>query len=63
MSTAYDEYPGYEKFQDEAGEWRWHQVDDNNRIIASSGEGFTREEDVDRAVANVVEESAEAAEG
>lgn len=58
----YEEYEGYEKYKDEVGEWRWRQRDDNNRQIAEGGEGYTTEQGVDRAVANVVEESKEAAE-
>jgi len=57
----YDEYEGYEKYEDESGEWRWRQRDDNNRIIAEGGEGYESESGVDRAVANVVIESSEAA--
>ena len=62
-ATKYERYEGYEKYQDESGEWRWRQRDDNNRIIAESGEGYVSESNVDRAVENVVGESAEAAEG
>jgi len=58
-AIKYEEYPGYEKYEDEAGEWRWRHRDGNNRVIAVAGEGFTREEDCDRAVENVVAENSE----
>lgn len=38
-----------EIFEDEAGEYRWRVVAGNSRIIAVSGEGFTREHDAVRA--------------
>ncbi len=38
-----------EIFQDKAGEWRWHRQAANGEIIASSGEGYTRQEDAQRA--------------
>jgi uncharacterized protein YegP (UPF0339 family) len=57
----YDDYDGYEKYEDAADEWRWRQRDDNNRVIAEGGEGYETEQGVDRAVANVVQESSEAA--
>lgn len=61
-AIRYENYDGYEKYEDEGGEWRWRQRDDNNRIIAESGEGYESESGVDRAVENVVQESSEAAE-
>ena len=36
-------------YQDKAGEWRWKRVAGNGRIIASSGESFTRMADAERA--------------
>jgi len=29
-----------ELFRDQAGEWRWRRKAANNRIVASSGEGY-----------------------
>lgn len=34
----------YYIFKDKAGEWRWHLDAGNNRIIATSGEGYKNEE-------------------
>lgn len=42
-------------FQDAAGEWRWRLVAGNGRVIADSGEGYTRKEGAERAVARVKE--------
>lgn len=36
-------------YQDAAGEWRWKRVAGNGRIVASSGESFTRLADAERA--------------
>lgn len=36
-------------YQDKAGAWRWKRVAGNGRIIASSGESFTRLADAERA--------------
>lgn len=36
-------------FQDKAGEWRWKRVAGNGEIIATSGEGYTRLSDAERA--------------
>lgn len=57
--VRYEHFPGYEKYQDESGEWRWRLRDDNNRIIAESGEGYDSEANVDRAVENVIHKSGE----
>lgn len=32
-------------FKDAAGEWRWRLVEANNKIIASSAEGYTERND------------------
>lgn len=37
-------------YRDEAGMWRWRLLAANNRIIADSGEGYTRQRDVRRAI-------------
>ncbi len=63
VATKYEQFEGYEKYVDDAGGWRWRQRDGNNRIIAEGGESYVTEDGVDRAVENVVGESAEAAEG
>lgn len=62
-TIRYEEYPGYEKYVDSAGGWRWRQRDGNNKIIAESGESYVTENGVDRAVENVVGESADASQG
>lgn len=41
-------------YKDKAGEWRWRLVAPNNRIVADSGEGYTRREDCERALKRVV---------
>jgi uncharacterized protein YegP (UPF0339 family) len=38
-------------YQDRAGEWRWRLLAANNRIVADSGEGYTRMRDCERAIA------------
>lgn len=40
----------FEVFRDSAGEYRWRLVAANGKTIADSGEGYTRERDVRRAV-------------
>lgn len=39
-----------ELYQDAAGEYRWRLVADNGRVVADSGEGYTRKRDAQRAV-------------
>jgi uncharacterized protein YegP (UPF0339 family) len=34
-------------------QWRWRLVAGNNKIVATSGEGFTRPEDASRACGDV----------
>ena len=36
-------------YQDKAGAWRWKRVAGNGEIIATSGEGYTRLADAERA--------------
>ena len=36
-------------FQDEAGEWRWRKIAPNGEIVATSGESYTRKDDVIQA--------------
>lgn len=37
-------------YRDEGGAWRWRLLAANNRIIADSGEGYSRQRDARRAV-------------
>lgn len=37
--------------EDRANEWRWHLKAANGRIVADSGEGYTRQADCVRAMA------------
>lgn len=41
----------FHTFPDNAGEFRWHLKAGNGRIVADSGEGYTREADCISAVA------------
>lgn len=47
---------GADVYQDAAGEWRWKLVAANGRIMADSGEGYTRRRDAYRALATVMGE-------
>jgi uncharacterized protein YegP (UPF0339 family) len=40
----------FEIFRDAAGQWRWRLVHENGRILADSGEGYSRRRDARRAV-------------
>jgi uncharacterized protein len=40
-------------YKDAAGAFRWELVANNNKIVADSGEGYPRHEDVLRAVATL----------
>lgn len=40
----------YYMFKDVRGEWRWHLDAGNNRIIATSGEGYKHEADCLHAI-------------
>lgn len=42
--------PRFHVYQDEASLWRWRLVTVNGRTIADSGEGYTRQRDVRRAI-------------
>jgi len=46
--------PVIEKILDVGGEWRWRLRAANGQIIATSGEGYTRKADVERAIDTVV---------
>lgn len=41
--------PVYRVYQDHAHEWRWRLVAANGRVIADSGESYTRCGDAERA--------------
>ena len=45
--------PTIEKYEDKAGEWRWRLKAGNGQIIATSGEGYDSESNVDRAIDTV----------
>lgn len=47
----------FQVFEDRHGEWRWRAVDSNNRVVASGGEGFTRQPDAERAIRNLIHDS------
>jgi uncharacterized protein YegP (UPF0339 family) len=40
----------YEIYKDNTGEWRWRLVAANNRIIATSGEGYANRNDCISAI-------------
>lgn len=42
----------YEVYQDRSGGWRWRLKAHNNKIVASSGEAFTRKSSCDRSLKN-----------
>jgi uncharacterized protein YegP (UPF0339 family) len=44
----------FEVFVDSSAQYRWRMVDGNNRIVGTGGEGYTRWQDAQRAVENVV---------
>lgn len=41
-------------YQDNGGGWRWRLVASNGRIVADSGEAYTRKADVKRAIRGVI---------
>lgn len=43
--------PRFEVYKDGAFEWRWRLVAANGRVIADSGESYTRQGDAERAAA------------
>lgn len=47
--------PRFEVYRDKADEYRWRFVAANGRIMADSGESYTRREDCHDAVARLVE--------
>ena len=42
--------PRFKCYRDEAGAWRWRLLSANNRILADSGEGYSRQRDARRAI-------------
>jgi uncharacterized protein YegP (UPF0339 family) len=42
--------PRFELYRDTAGEWRWRLVARNGRVIADSGEGYTRRSGAEKAI-------------
>lgn len=42
-----------EIYEDSSGEWRWRRKARNGEIIATSGEGYTRKDDAERAALRV----------
>lgn len=44
----------FQVYQDRKGEWRWRLRARNGRIVADSGEGYSRRRDADRAAKAVV---------
>jgi uncharacterized protein YegP (UPF0339 family) len=43
-----------ELYEDKSGEWRWRLKSSNGRIVASSGEGFTRKSSCRESVSNML---------
>jgi len=43
--------PTIEIYRDDAGEYRWRLRAANGELVATAGEGFTREADAERAAA------------
>ncbi len=43
-----------EIYEDASGDWRWRLKSSNGRIIATSGEGYTRQRDCEEAQKKVV---------
>jgi len=46
--------PRFQVYEDASGQYRWRLKAANGRIIAESGEAYTRKRDSSRAVAGVV---------
>lgn len=47
---------GFDVYEDEAGEWRWRFKASNGRIMADSGEGYTKRGDCEAAIATIKKE-------
>ena len=46
----------FKVYQDDADLWRWRLQSVNGRILADSGEAYTRKADADRAVKVLIEQ-------
>ncbi|ELZ22684.1 hypothetical protein C475_16321 [Halosimplex carlsbadense 2-9-1] len=46
---------GFEVYRDAADEWRWRLVHRNGNVLADGGEGYSRRNDANRAVARIRE--------
>ena len=53
--ARFDIYPGF------SGQWRWRLRAANGRIVADSGESYTRLRDAERAVMGALRATAQAA--
>jgi uncharacterized protein len=47
----------FQIYRDKAGQWRWRLRAGNHRIIADSGEGYSRRDRAEKAVALVQAEA------
>lgn len=45
-----------EVYEDQGGQWRWRLRARNGRIVAVSGEGFTREADARRSLQRLLDD-------
>jgi uncharacterized protein YegP (UPF0339 family) len=45
----------FDRYQDQAGEWRWSLIAANGEIIADSGEGYVSESNLERALDTLIE--------
>ncbi len=43
----------FEIYQDKANKWRWRLISKNGRIVAKTGQGYSRKDGCERAVDNV----------
>ncbi len=51
----------FDVYQDKSGQWRWRLLAGNGRIVADSGESYTRLRDAERAVMGALRATAQAA--
>lgn len=52
----------FDVYQDTAGQWRWRLLAANGRVVADSGESYTRLRDAERAVIAALKATASAVE-
>jgi len=50
----------YERYEDEAGDWRWRLVAPNGELVADSGQGYSRESTLEEAVERLARYAPEA---